>query len=217
MTIRSCLIVAVAVALQVRPNAAPATERVVGRVVSVQCGSDLGHPLMLLDVSPHKDLVRLQFTSELSDADRAAALALLDQKVAAVGSRGRQDGRPVLTVSSFGDVSLDGARAAVPALPAGVVRNCEADVVLPRLLGSGPVHIPPEAFSGRHGTVVVEVVVDVLGNVSGARVTRSVDASSGLDAAFVDAFKRHRFAPGTRRGVPVAVAFFLLGEFKDER
>jgi protein TonB len=50
--------------------------------------------------------------------------------------------------------------------------------------------------------VLLEILIDVQGNVAATRLLRS--ASPALDEAAAQAVRRWKFAPATRRGRPVA-------------
>ena len=62
------------------------------------------------------------------------------------------------------------------------------------------------------GMVIIEAIVDKDGNVTDARVLKSLPM--GLDQSAVDAVKRWKFTPGTLNGQPVPVIFNLMVNFR---
>jgi protein TonB len=74
----------------------------------------------------------------------------------------------------------------------------------PRLLFQTRPVYPQEAFVKKvQGTVVLEMLIGVTGEVVATRVVRSISAD--LDWAASQAVRQWRFAPATRRGRPVAM------------
>jgi protein TonB len=70
---------------------------------------------------------------------------------------------------------------------------------------------PPEAMNaGVAGMVILEVLIDVDGNVASAKVLRSVPL---LDAAAMDAVKQWRFTPTLLNGAPVPVLMTVTVNF----
>lgn len=108
-----------------------------------------------------------------------------------------------------------GAQDAWP--PPGVLQL--NDGVTPPIVATrvNPEYTPAAVRQRIQGVVTVEAVVETNGTVGPARVRRSLNAESGLDAAAVDAVKRWKFPPGLKDGVPVRVlvavrvAFTLRG------
>jgi TonB family protein len=64
------------------------------------------------------------------------------------------------------------------------------------------------------GDVELQIVVGIDGRVDRARVTKSLDSASGLDAAALEAATQWRFKPGTLDGVSVPVVVNLLLTFR---
>jgi periplasmic protein TonB len=72
---------------------------------------------------------------------------------------------------------------------------------------------PEEARKARiAGIVILEALIDELGNVSNARVLKPLPF--GLDQAALDAIRQWKFRPGTVDGKPVKVIFNLTVNFK---
>jgi periplasmic protein TonB len=79
-------------------------------------------------------------------------------------------------------------------------------VTLPRLLREVKPDYTTDAMRAKvQGTVLLECVVNVNGEVEQIKVVRSLDQTFGLDQQAIKAAKQWRFAPGTRMGQPVAV------------
>ena len=71
--------------------------------------------------------------------------------------------------------------------------------------------------AGIEGSVCLEAVVDVEGNVAAVHVVRSLDVLNGLDEQTVRALKAWKFTPGLKDGeaVPVLISFqsaFTMGK-----
>jgi TonB family protein len=64
------------------------------------------------------------------------------------------------------------------------------------------------------GYVIVEAVIDRQGNVTEARVLKSLPF--GLDIAALNAIKQWKFKPGTLNGQPVPVYYNLTVNFRIE-
>jgi protein TonB len=79
-------------------------------------------------------------------------------------------------------------------------------VTSPRLLKKVDPEYTGSAMQAKvQGTVVLEAVVLADGTVGDVRVTRSLDATFGLDQNAINAVRRWRFLPGTRLGTPLPV------------
>ena len=79
-------------------------------------------------------------------------------------------------------------------------------VTLPRLLREVKPDYTSDAMRAKvQGTVLLECVVNVEGEVEQIKVIRSLDQTFGLDQQAIKAAKQWRFAPGTRLGQPVPV------------
>ena len=101
-------------------------------------------------------------------------------------------------------------QAADPWPPAGVHLPHEDGVVLPRVLREvRPPYTPAAMQAKLEGVVALACVVDADGSVGAVRVTRSLDATRGLDDEAVKAAKQWRFSPGTKNGVAVPVLVTL--------
>ena len=87
--------------------------------------------------------------------------------------------------------------------------NVKAPTVISRV---EPV-FPEEARKARiAGIVILEALIDELGNVSNVRVLKPLPF--GLDQAALDAIRQWKFRPGTVDGKPVKVIFNLTINFK---
>jgi D-alanyl-D-alanine endopeptidase (penicillin-binding protein 7) len=79
-------------------------------------------------------------------------------------------------------------------------------VTLPVVVKEVRPHYTPQALAARiEGTVLMTCVVATNGEPERIRVTRSVDATLGLDDSAVAALREWRFKPGTRQRQPVRV------------
>jgi periplasmic protein TonB len=79
-------------------------------------------------------------------------------------------------------------------------------VTLPIVVNEVRPDYTAEAKAARiEGTVLLETVVLMNGNVGDVKVVRSLDTTYGLDQRAVDAAKQWTFKPGTKDGKPVAV------------
>jgi periplasmic protein TonB len=79
-------------------------------------------------------------------------------------------------------------------------------VTLPRLLREVKPDYTTDAMRAKvQGTVLLECVVNINGEVEQIKVVRSLDQTFGLDQQAIKAAKQWRFAPATRLGQPVAV------------
>jgi TonB family protein len=85
-------------------------------------------------------------------------------------------------------------------------------VTEPRKLKGVPPVYPPVAESARiQGAVVVDAIIDVEGNVKGARVVRSVPP---LDQAAVDAVRQWKYTPARLNGAPMECIMSVTVTFK---
>jgi TonB family protein len=74
-----------------------------------------------------------------------------------------------------------------------------------------PVYPEEERKKRNSGIVILEVLIEANGDVSGAHLLKPLP---GLDEAAVTAVKQWRFQPATRDGQPVAVIFNLTIQFR---
>ena len=80
------------------------------------------------------------------------------------------------------------------------------DVTAPRVIYAAKPHYTADAMRSHvQGSVLVGCVVQTNGRCRDPRVLRSLDPRWGLDAEALATALEWRFAPGTRRGEPVAV------------
>jgi protein TonB len=86
------------------------------------------------------------------------------------------------------------------------------DVVAPRRLYAPEPHYPEEARHARvQGVVILQTVIDTLGEVTNVRVLKGLP--SGLTEAAVEAVSSWRFEPATLDGEPVAVYYIVTVSF----
>jgi TonB family protein len=79
-------------------------------------------------------------------------------------------------------------------------------VETPRLLREVKPQYTAQAMRAKiQGEVLLECVVEPDGSVGRIKVARSLDSTFGLDEEAIKAARQWRFAPGTRKGEPVAV------------
>lgn len=121
----------------------------------------------------------------------------------------------VSTLSSFPPDSPVLARF-TPAVfvPEGAPWDRKHPIALTRV---EPVYTAAGLRAGIQGTVELEVVIGALGEVTSARVIRSLDSTHGLDQAAIDAVKRWHFLPTTINGAPVASTAVVHLEFRTPR
>ena len=104
--------------------------------------------------------------------------------------------------------------AAAPGAAQDPVKATDSGVVMPVLLTDVRPRYTPEAMQAKiQGDVELELVVRADGSVTGVEVTRSLDATYGLDAAAVDAARQWTFKPGTKDGRPADVLVHLNMRF----
>ena len=60
----------------------------------------------------------------------------------------------------------------------------------------------------------MEGVVQADGSLADLKISKSLDRTFGLNQEAIDAVRQWRFTPGSRNGVPVAVAVTILVEFR---
>lgn len=91
-----------------------------------------------------------------------------------------------------------------PAFGEGAVLPCGGAVTLPRVVSeTKPQYTSTAMRAGVQGTVEMEVVIGIDGNVSDARVFGPLDPE--LDEQALKAVKEWKFVPGTVNGTPAAV------------
>jgi periplasmic protein TonB len=80
------------------------------------------------------------------------------------------------------------------------------DVTSPRLVREVKPNYTGDAMRAKiQGVVTMEAVVNTDGSVGRVQIIRSLDSTFGLDQEAIRTVKQWRFAPGTRRGIPVPV------------
>jgi TonB family protein len=90
----------------------------------------------------------------------------------------------------------------------------QGGITSPQPITQGKPSYTPAAMRARiEGTARVTCIVEVDGTVSGARITRSLDAVNGLDEEAIKAVNEWRFKPGMRNGVPVRVQVAIDVQF----
>jgi TonB family protein len=91
-----------------------------------------------------------------------------------------------------------------PAFGEGAVLPCGGSVTLPQVVKeTKPQYTSTAMRAGVQGTVEMEVVVDIDGNVSEARVFRPLNPE--LDEQALNAVREWKFVPGVMNGKPVPV------------
>lgn len=98
-------------------------------------------------------------------------------------------------------------------VPPGVYR-AGSGILLPRLLTEvKPAYTTAARDAKVTGTVVLDCIVGVDGQISDVKVVRSLDSAYGLDDEAVKAVRQWRFAPGTKDGKPVPVFVSIEMQF----
>jgi len=96
----------------------------------------------------------------------------------------------------------------------GAHRQTEVGLIMPVVMSDVQPRYTPEALREKiEGTALVEVVVGVDGLVSDARLVKSVDEASGLNAEALRAARQWVFQPGTFNRQPVPVVTYLEMKF----
>ena len=99
-----------------------------------------------------------------------------------------------------------------PAGPAIGPMQISGNVLAPVRIHSPDPHYPEEARHARvQGVVILQTVIDKLGNVTDVRVLKGLP--SGLTEAAVAAVSSWRFKPATLEGEPVAVYYLVTVSF----
>lgn len=103
-----------------------------------------------------------------------------------------------------GPAAAPGAAAREP------VASTDPGVVMPAVLTDVRPHYTPAAMQAKiQGDVELALVVRADGSVSDVEVTRSLDATYGLDDAAIDAARQWTCKPGTKDGRPADVLVHL--------
>ena len=109
-------------------------------------------------------------------------------------------------------VPLPLLRGDVP--PNTLIAGGRVGIVAPRVINNPKPRYTPEAMRARiTGTVVMSAVVLPDGTINNVVVRRSLDPKFGLDRAALEVAQQWTFSPGTRDGMPVAVAIMIELEF----
>ena len=99
-----------------------------------------------------------------------------------------------------------------PAGPAIGPMQISGNVLAPVRIYSPDPHYPEEARHARvQGVVILQTIIDTLGNVTDVRVLKGLP--SGLTEAAVEAVSSWRFKPATLDGQPVAVYYLVTVSF----
>jgi TonB family protein len=108
-----------------------------------------------------------------------------------------------------------GTSVVVPEGPAGPAigpMQIGGNVLAPVRIHAPDPHYPEEARHARvQGVVILQTIIDVLGNVTDIKVLKGLP--SGLTESAVDAVSKWRFKPATREGEPVAVFYLVTVSF----
>jgi TonB family protein len=123
---------------------------------------------------------------------------------------------PMKVIISF---HLGGAAVAPPAqtepFGLGAAKPGQADLVLPKIKTQvSPVYTTAAMRQRIAGEVKADAVVLPDGTVGQARITKSLDAASGLDDQALGALRTWTFEPGTLRGQPVPVVVQVVLTFR---
>ena len=115
-------------------------------------------------------------------------------------------------VDLYGDVLLNIPEA--PPLPEspGPIRVGGAVRPPVKVYAPAPLYTKVAILAGIEGVVIVEAVIDKVGEVKEVKVLKAL--RMGLDKSAVEAVRRWRFEPATLNGKPVAVIFNLTVNFR---
>lgn len=99
-----------------------------------------------------------------------------------------------------------------PVGPAVGPMQISGNVLAPKRIYSPDPHYPEEARHARvQGVVILQTIIDKLGNVTDVRVLKGLP--SGLTEAAIEAVSSWRFEPATLEGKPVAVYYLVTVSF----
>lgn len=99
------------------------------------------------------------------------------------------------------------------AAPPAKASGCNEQLIKPRAIERVEIEYPAAArAAGLEGRLVLQATVDTNGKVRDVIVVEAVGPE--IDGPSQAAFKRWRFEPATRCGVPVAVAYTIAREFR---
>jgi TonB family protein len=177
-------------------------QRLCGRVVSITC-SDSRPPTIALSVSPTV-IVQVRPESEEGRRPWPYASQLRHREACAVGRLTQEatlHDAAVFTIPSISAITVTREVEPDDWVPPGVATSCDAGVQLPTRTKWSQPNYPREAVAAaRQGTVLLEAIVGIDGQIRRARVVRSIDIEYGIDFEALDTVKRWRFAPATKDG-----------------
>ena len=152
-------------------------------------------------------LLRMKAQLEPDPAQRDAMLAEADLWRAQAMRLNQAAGAQ--TAPTSGAAATSGAPAPPP--PPGAPVRVGGNIAVPtKMQHVSPVY-PPEAQDAKvSGLVIIEATINAEGNVSDARVLRSIPM---LDQAALDAVKQWRFTPTLLNGAPVPVIMTVTVNF----
>lgn len=141
---------------------------------------------------------------------------------------GMKDGKPVPVIIVMElELRLNGNPPPAPPAPAppqemsdeefrkGTYPETTTGLVKPKVLRDVKPKYTSEAMRAKiQGVAVIDVVVDVKGTVSRARIAKSIDSVHGLDAEALAAAKQWLFEPGRLDGKVVPVVVTMTLEFR---
>lgn len=139
--------------------------------------------------------------SMASDREVLAYVRLKPGAIGYVSLAADVSGVKVVSVAGKTDHVVEGLTASKQPLPVG------GPIPMPqRLVTTQPIYPPIARTAKVQGTVEVSIVVDAFGNVSTAKVVKSI---SQLDSAALDAVKKWKYSPTVVNGVAVPVTLVV--------
>jgi TonB family protein len=136
--------------------------------------------------------------------------------VCAMGRIEKEDDRFFVRVTHPYYLRVTDTSAPIPDfVHAGAFTSCDEGVELPKVLKEVRPQYTRQALDAKiQGTVNLEGVVQVNGQIGAVRVLKTLDSKFGLDEQAIIAAKQWRFQPGTRFGRAVPVIVVLALTFK---
>jgi TonB family protein len=191
----------------------PADSPLCGRVAAVSCDGP-SSAVTLLFVVPDQGVRRITIRPEHRPLFGSRIEARYEQRSVCIRPASPETtvASEYLSVRDPSQLAVTGARQLSIALPGDISRTCDADVELP--VPVREVHAPYTADAMRakvHGSVVLQAIVYRNGAVGDVRVVESLEPS--LDVAAAEALAQWQFRPGTRAGIPVAMAISVQMAF----
>ncbi len=176
----------------------------------------LPHEVMPVVVSPEPRTssarLRTAGPAQVTSAADAAPLVAptgISAETGKEGSAGSGLGGPPVAETIEG-LPGEGIEPPPPPAPAQPIRLRSGIRVPQKLVHVAPIYPAIALAAHAQGTVIIEATIDVLGNVSGARVLKSHPL---LEQAALDAVRQWKFTPTLLNGVPTPIIMTVTVNF----